>query len=316
MPLVVNGFELRDPLPDAHTFLNTYQSVRDEALMLCTQPVKIVGPIGLLYVNQREWAATTPHDKKVTILGTDDATTCQILILRDTASGAVCMAHIDGCGVEEAVFNICCRIQELSSSQMDVRYELHIVGGFCDAGGYSEQLIMSLLNAFQKQHIHVHLVTLCVCELNDILRGNIHWPIIYGIGINVKTGEIFPASFPDRGPDIALRSARLFAGTHQVLDIYDCAMNLLKVGPFTYDPMRGVDLWLSQGDDFIRQHLSTSPEVEPPHFAAQVRASLKHIQQHPYPDVTIFPDNKARLYRKDDSGQWIRIRSHYVLAMR
>lgn len=28
------------------------------------------------------------------------------------------------------------------------------------------------------------------------------------IGVNVKTGEIFPATFPDKGPEPALRNAR------------------------------------------------------------------------------------------------------------
>lgn len=56
----------------------------------------------------------------------------------------------------------------------------------------------------------------------------------------------------------------------QVLDVYDCGLGLLRIGPFNYDPLRGVDLWLSQSDQFILQHLSTSPEVELPHFVSQV----------------------------------------------
>lgn len=56
----------------------------------------------------------------------------------------------------------------------------------------------------------------------------------------------------------------------QVLDIYDCNLGLLRIGPFNYEPLRGVDLWLEQSDDFILKHLSTSPEVEPSHFVMQV----------------------------------------------
>lgn len=54
------------------------------------------------------------------------------------------------------------------------------------------------------------------------------------------------------------------------MDIYDSALGMLRIGPFNYDPLRGVDLWLAQSDDFILQHLSTSPDVEPPDFAMQV----------------------------------------------
>lgn len=46
---------------------------------------------------------------------------------------------------------------------------------------------------------------------------------------------------------------------------------MLRIGPFNYDPLRGVDLWLAQSDEFLLTHLSTSPEVEPPHFAMEVR---------------------------------------------
>jgi hypothetical protein len=36
-------------------------------------------------------------------------------------------------------------------------------------------------------------------------------------GVNVKTGELFPATFPDKGPDQALRSARHLTGGQQVM---------------------------------------------------------------------------------------------------
>lgn len=72
------------------------------------------------------------------------------------------------------------------------------------------------------------------------------------------------------GPDQALRWARHLTGGQQVLDVYDSVLGLLRIGPFNYEPLRGVDLWLQQTDDFILQHLSTSPEVEPPNFVSQV----------------------------------------------
>lgn len=61
------------------------------------------------------------------------------------------------------------------------------------------------------------------------------------------------------------------------MDIYDSNLGLLRIGPFNYEPLRGVDLWLEQSDEFILQHLSTSPEVEPPHFVMQVSINLLSI---------------------------------------
>ena len=65
--------------------------------------------------------------------------------------------------------------------------------------------------------------------------------------------------------------------------MYDCQLGLLRIGPFNYDPLRGVDLWLEQSDEFILQHLSTSPEVEPPHFVMQVLLeNLSVARRHKY----------------------------------
>lgn len=68
--------------------------------------------------------------------------------------------------------------------------------------------------------MEIDLTQACVGELNTILRGETNWPIIYGVGVNIKTGEIFPASFPDKGPDLPLREARNFTGGQTVSCFY------------------------------------------------------------------------------------------------
>lgn len=115
--------------------------------------------------------------------------------------------------------------------------------------------------SFHKHPLEIDLTQACVGELNTIVRGDLNWPIIYGIGVNIKTGEIFPAAFTDKGPDLQLRMARNFTGGQtvsipkkhsstfmiynvftillQVLDIYDSQLGMLRIGPFNYDPLRG-----------------------------------------------------------------------------
>lgn len=125
-----------------------------------------------------------------------------------------------------------------------------------------------------------------------------------------------------------IRNARHFTGGHQVLDVYDSQLGMLRIGPFNYEPMRGIDLWLSQSDEFILQHLSTTPTVEPPHFVMQVRATLKFIQDNQFPGkitihlfandlkryltltaVTVFRENRPLYYRRDEnSGLWQHVR--------
>ena len=46
--------------------------------------LQVVGPISLLYVGQREFAVTHPHDNRISILGTDDVTTGIIIVVRHT----------------------------------------------------------------------------------------------------------------------------------------------------------------------------------------------------------------------------------------
>lgn len=307
MVLVINGVVQEEPPPDSRSLFHAHPIFRESAAQLLGIPTKVIGPVGLLYVGQREMAVTVPHDKNVTILGSDDATACLIVVLRHTGSGAVAMAHFDGSGTDEGVINMVHRVQELAYTEG--RFELQIVGGFSDSRNYSEELFYGLMHAFHKHPLEIDFTLSCTGELNTMVRNGMNWPILYGCGVNVKTGEIFPATFPDKGPEQPLRSARHLTGGQQILDIYDCSLGLLRIGPFNYNPLRGVDLWLEQPDEIILQHLSTTPDVEPPHFVMQVRATLKYIQDHPFPAVTVFRDNRPHYYRRDEhTGTWIQFR--------
>ncbi|XP_051168650.1 protein N-terminal asparagine amidohydrolase isoform X1 [Leptopilina boulardi] len=309
MVLVVNGVLQEEPPADSRSLYAAHPVYRETAAQLHSMPAKLVGPVGLLYVKQREMAATLPHDKNVSILGSDDMTTCIIVVVRHSGSGAAALAHLDGAGTEDAAATMIQRVTELALGYPEGRLELQLVGGYSDPRNYSEGLFCNIMSAFHKQPVEIDLTLCCVGELNTTVRGGIHWPVIYGIGLNVKTGEIFPATFPDKGPDQALRSARQLTGGQQVLDVYDCTLGLLRIGPFNYDPLRGVDLWLAQTDQFILQHLSTSPDVELPHFVSQIRATLKYIQDNQFPAVTVFRDNRPHYYRRDEAtGVWQPIR--------
>ncbi|XP_043229566.1 protein N-terminal asparagine amidohydrolase-like [Amphibalanus amphitrite] len=309
MVLCITGIPIETIPQDSRTLFQLYPHLKEGARHLCSLPAKCVGPAGLLYVSQRELAVTVPHDKNVSVLGTDDCTTCHMAVFRHTASGATGLTHLDACEHEESLQTILQRIAELSMGYPAGRVQLHLVGGYRDSRGVSEEATLSLLNALSKSPYEVDLVTCCLGDLNTIIRAGMNWPVVYGVGVNVETGELFPATFPDKGPEMALRSARFYTGGHQVLDIYDCQQGLLRIGPFNYEPLRAVDLWLQQSDEVLLKHLSTSPEVEPPHFAMQVRTSLKHIQEHPFPAITIFPDGRPHYFRKDQlSGQWVQIR--------
>ncbi|XP_024049956.2 protein N-terminal asparagine amidohydrolase isoform X2 [Terrapene carolina triunguis] len=244
MPLLINGDRIDLAQPPGELIRN-YPHLEEKARVLRGQPAQTVGPKGLLYIQQREFAVTTPKDGSVSILGSDDATTCHLVVLRHTGT-------------------------------------------------------------FDLQQDDVHLVTFCVTELNDRKEKDNHFPIIYGIAVNVKTAEIFHATFPDKGPDEDLRSARMLTGS-PMTNIYDAKREQLHIGPYFWMPFPHVDFWLEQDDKQILQNLSTSPLAEPPHFVSHLRSTLLFLKEHPFPNDSLFPNRKPRLYKKTEEGLWERL---------
>lgn len=109
-----------------------------------------VGPIGLLYVGQREMAAVAPHDKIVNIIGSDDATSCIIVVVRHSGSGAIALAHLDGNGIDEAVQAMVERVQTLAFGYPDGRIELQLIGGYRDQpGGHADELFGNIMRKFR-----------------------------------------------------------------------------------------------------------------------------------------------------------------------
>lgn len=64
MVLVVNGVLQEDIPTDSRSLYAAHPVYRETAAQLHSMPAKLVGPMGLLYVQQREMAATLPHDSK------------------------------------------------------------------------------------------------------------------------------------------------------------------------------------------------------------------------------------------------------------
>jgi len=265
----------------------------------------------LLYVQQREFGVVTPSDDKIHVIGSDDATTCHLLVLRHTGSGVTALAHFDGCGMEDALARMILKIHRLSHGAPEGgRLEAHVVGGFIDDRGESVKLFHELFRLFLLTPHQIHLISACAVEANDVVQPDaIHYPVIYGLGVDCKTGALFPATFPDRGPDDALRGARHFNGTsrRRVIDVYDGVRKRLVVEPFDMEPWDDAGWWLMQPDHQIRRCLSTSPRQEPDHFVDHIRRVLTFTVQNPSSLETFFPRGRAREYIKLPDGQWQRL---------
>uniref|UniRef100_A0A8C0FI74 N-terminal asparagine amidase n=1 Tax=Bubo bubo TaxID=30461 RepID=A0A8C0FI74_BUBBB len=288
------------------------------AKLLRSQPAQVVEPKGLLYVQQREFAVTTPKDGIVSgsmfwllseqILNFISMSLTNSLLTPSSGSGATCLTHCDGSDTAAEVSLIMSSVKSFSNTTGYGRLEVHLVGGFNDDRQLSQKLTNQLLNKNTKAYkFYFFLLT----ELNDREEKDIHFPIIYGIAVNVKTAEIFPATFPEKGPDEDLRSARVLTGA-ALTNIYDAKMEQLHIGPYFWRPFPHVDFWLEQDDEQILQNLSTSPLAEPPHFVSHIRSTLAFLKEHPFPSRSLFPDRKPRIYKKNEEGLWEQVCSDKI----
>lgn len=90
------------------------------------------------------------------------------------------------------------------------RLEVYFVDSFSDDGQLSQKLTHHLLSEFDRQEDGIRLVILRLTELNDQDKNENHFLVIYGITVNIKTAEIYWASFQGRGPEEELRAAPIY----------------------------------------------------------------------------------------------------------
>lgn len=303
MPLLIQDRGV-DSIRSTAELFDRNPHLQDSARAFRSKPLVEVDPKCLLYVQQREFAATTPADNSVSVIGSDDATTCHLVVLRHTGSGAACVAHCDGSSTSTEIPLLVKAVASLNDDCKEGRLELHLVGGFNDESKTSHKLSLNILAAFHNQEEDIHLETCCITEMNDVVVGGTHRPAIYGIGVNVKTGEVFPASFAYKGPAEELRSARTFTGG-EMAEIYDSSQGLVKICPCTWSPNLDIAFWLSQSDATILKYLSTSPTAEPPHFVQHIKSTIRFLLDHPSPE-SLFPGGQPQLYHRSETGDWER----------
>ncbi|XP_018020408.1 protein N-terminal asparagine amidohydrolase-like [Hyalella azteca] len=79
------GEQLVKEVPSSITGVySTWARLKDTGHALTNIPTETVGSRGLLYLRPREYAVTVPHDDAVLCIGTDDATTSVVAVLRHT----------------------------------------------------------------------------------------------------------------------------------------------------------------------------------------------------------------------------------------
>ncbi|XP_025112669.1 protein N-terminal asparagine amidohydrolase-like isoform X2 [Pomacea canaliculata] len=218
MPLWINEKSTDHVSGSLAEFFQIFPVLKISASYLTSQKPNEFGPKDLLYIGQREYGGTCPDDDVIKIIGSEGATTCHIGILRHTGSGAVCMLHFDGYSMNQGVESMVQLILELSQHKLEGRLEFHVVGGFMDDNHISEKISMALFRHLSQCKEDIYLVTACIGDVNTTYKNGVPFPVIYGVAVDVQTGAIYNASFPDHGPDEPLRSTRVFSGNSDPMD--------------------------------------------------------------------------------------------------
>eukprot|EP00095_Tigriopus_kingsejongensis_P002487 maker-scaffold64_size435223-snap-gene-2.23 protein:Tk02487 transcript:maker-scaffold64_size435223-snap-gene-2.23-mRNA-1 annotation:"protein n-terminal asparagine amidohydrolase" len=295
-------------------FLKSSKWIEQEAnVFKGTSPKKLKADEGVLYVNQSEFAMSHPGDPNVSILGSEDATTCHILVLRESRTHVTALAHMDsGHGVSRMVDKLARisnnRTKETNNKQL--RLEVSLIGGYEDEAGTSEGLTLKLLGDFVDSEVHFTLKLCVIGSLNTTYDQNCDpWPMHYGCAVDVGTGEIFPANFQDHGPADTLRHCRISFNNNRAqlrpFDLYDCESGEILIEPFTFAYNPGLEFWLRAPSKLILENMSSSPKVEPVYFVPKLKQTIQMVLDHPNAIKTIFRGLKPLCFtRHPSTGQW------------
>ena len=111
-----------------------------------------------LYVGQREVGVAGPEDS-LELLGSEDATTCHIVILREVESGVTGVGHLDSeepgqlLALERAVRDRA-GVRSVTRQLDTMEYTVSLLGGYKDENGTSEEITDCLLSVMQVPQMH------------------------------------------------------------------------------------------------------------------------------------------------------------------
>jgi hypothetical protein len=217
-----------------------------------------------------------------------------------------------------------------------IEMELHMVGGYLDKEGTSQQLSTALINRFNdlahkyQSKLRISLSTAAISCLNNNETDESNKPRSRGLGIDTRTGQVFPVkkALPPHleGPALELRSARAFAAAQDDGDgdddelsnnnnnnsclsvIHDkmCADGEIRIQPFQYQQQEELNVLLTVSDDVLLMVTSTSPDQESDSFCTNFRRTLSFVNTVPPEAVFDFENNQPLVYTRssDNLNDW------------
>ncbi|XP_027216266.1 protein N-terminal asparagine amidohydrolase-like [Penaeus vannamei] len=309
MVIVVEGHPLAKTITSTEELYKCYPGLVEKGLSFAQQAEVQVPPHFTLFVAQGEYGVVPAKDTKVKIVGSDDATTCHVVVIRHP-SGTTAVAHFDGRKNEEdALKAIVEKMHRLEHDTSDL--ELFVVGGYQPEEGSreakrneSELLSLKILRMFGHHKCTFNLSLWCTGRLNTRTGMDGPMPIAYGVGVDMSNGLLFPAHFTSHEPNLPLRSASRWVSEGMLCDLYDHKNGTICIEPFYYKDMETFSYYVNLPDKVLLKNFSTSPRVEPPRFCDELRKVFQVFVDHPDPHITLFPDNQGKIYGMNDEGLW------------
>ncbi|KAE8696819.1 N-terminal asparagine amidohydrolase family protein, putative isoform 2 [Hibiscus syriacus] len=282
-----------------------------------------------VYLFQREYATVDPS--LVHFVGTDEATTCVGVAIRNRKNGMTSVAHMDSPKIVDTGFSQMLKLVVDHDSDADL--DVHLVGGFQDVppdhardrsmskgkrvSGYSSPLCRKIVETMQKRVEKFHVKTLCVLRHNTKYDSQENaYPIFNGFLVETSSGSVFPASFDrtSRCPDEIVRRLRVSASYEdpywqgKLLDTYDTETDRFIIAPciWTNRLVQIVKSLRNLSDSDILTTCSTSPLAEGPDFVENEKRLWDYLISNQDWLVT-FPMAEPREFERTDEGGWERV---------
>ncbi|XP_061359832.1 protein N-terminal asparagine amidohydrolase isoform X2 [Gastrolobium bilobum] len=282
-----------------------------------------------VYIFQREYATVDPVF--VDFVGTDEATTCVGLVIRNQRNGMTSVAHMDSPEIVE--MGLSQMLSLLVEGSLEAEFDVHLIGGYedislqhangstvseshTDLDGYSFPLCSKIVHTLWAREEKFHIQTICVLGHNTRRDsdGNA-FPFLNGFMVETKTGIVIPASFDrsSRCPDEIVRRIRVSTSyddsswNGKLLETYDSVTDRFKIAPCLWT-LRQYDIALSlqhYSDSEILSICSTSPTAEGPDFVDNLRRKWNYLIEHPH-WIETFPKKQPRIFSRSSDGRWRR----------
>nr|CDS27517.1 protein N terminal asparagine [Hymenolepis microstoma] len=289
------------------------------------EEVQISSSGEILYVHRNEMAVAKCNSGDVEdtlprYAGTSEMT-FQLIVILTTPRG-FSIGHFDRSDHEWIKDFFKSSLATLSKRNGDECIDVHMVGGFNDDMGLSEELTRRILSHLMGSNLTFLLKTYFCLDMNDQVIGDkIHTPVHRAVVLDIKSHSVKPASIAPSawGPLLVLRNASLYAfpKVPRMNNILDPLSHRLCFKPFMIHWKKMIELsqLASKPETELTQYSKTSLQ-ESDHFYNLLRRTSGLVGYMLVSGNDFFEGRNLELSLDATRKQWIPLNPQTESAMR